>query len=132
MDIQEHSGPERVIDKIRNESAKKICLIGQTYSSIKKHMIEGPSGLLAEADRRDIKYTYNRFSGEVRFHDFNAVCKCIPMWPVTTINHPYRFKNRRFDFIWCDRVKIDDKHDHEFKKYLMLSVQNEKRILYST
>lgn len=90
------AGAHWALDRARENPGARIALVGATVDEVRKVMIEGPGGLLAQA-RSGEPVLWNPTQGIVRFHSEAEAY-------VYSARTPERLRGPEHDFAWCDEL----------------------------
>ena len=90
------AGAHWLLDRARETPGARIALVGATVDEVRKVMIEGPGGLIAQA-RSEEPVEWNPTQGIVRFHSGAQGF-------VYSARTPERLRGPEHDFAWCDEL----------------------------
>jgi phage terminase large subunit-like protein len=90
------AGAHWVHDRARENAAARIALVGGSVDEVRKVMIEGPGGLIAQA-RSGEPVEWNPTQGIVRFHSG-------ALGFVHSARAPEKLRGPEHDYAWCDEL----------------------------
>jgi phage terminase large subunit-like protein len=90
------AGAHWVLDRARENPGARIALVGGSVDEVRKVMIEGPAGLLAQA-RSGEPVLWNPTQGIVTFHSGAQGF-------VHSARAPEKLRGPEHDFAWCDEL----------------------------
>ncbi|HYW16957.1 MAG TPA: terminase family protein [Allosphingosinicella sp.] len=90
------AGAHWVLDRAREAPGALIALVGGSVDEVRKVMIEGPGGLIAQA-RSGEPVEWNPTQGIVRFHGG-------ALGFVHSARAPEKLRGPEHDFAWCDEL----------------------------
>ena len=90
------TGAHWVLDRARETPRAQIALVGGSFDEVRKVMIEGPGGLVAQA-RCGEPVEWNPTQGIVRFHSGAEAF-------VYSARAPEKLRGPEHDYAWCDEL----------------------------